>query len=93
MSFLMLVYNEHVPSCSYQSRSLIGHRTHFIAAVGDDLYLRIESNTVILMNVLNHCHDAVYNKVRVLEMESHLIFSELWYDAEWLKYELGLYLK
>ena len=57
----------------------VAHRPlHFIAAVGDDLYLRIESNTVILMNVLNHCHDAVYNKVRVLEMESHLIFSEFW---------------
>ena len=39
----------------------VAHRPlHFIAAVGDALFLGIESNTVILpvMNVLNHCRSA-----------------------------------
>ena len=88
---LMLYYHARVPSCSYKGGSLMGHPTQFIAAGGEDLYLRAEFDTVIMINVLEHCHDAL----RVLQNLHEsvrpggglLIFSERWYDAKWSKYE------
>ena len=88
---LMLYYHLHVPSCSYKDGSLMGHPTQFIAAGGEELYLRDVFDTVIMINVLEHCHDAL----RVLQNLHEsvrpggglLIFSERWYDFKWSKYE------
>ena len=89
---LMLFYHSHVPSCPYKDGSLLGHPTQFIAAGGEDLLLRSEYDTVVMMNVLEHCRDGL----RVLEnLHSAvkggggiLIFSERWYDAKWTRYEV-----
>jgi SAM-dependent methyltransferase len=88
---LMLFYHSHVPSCPYKDGSLLGHPTQFIASGGEDLLLRSEYDTVVMMNVLEHCRDGM----RVLENlhsavkagTGLLIFSERWYDTKWTKYE------
>jgi SAM-dependent methyltransferase len=89
---LMLFYHSHVPSCPYKDGSLMGYPTQFIASGGEDLLLRSDYDTVVMMNVLEHCRDGL----RVLE-NLHLavkagggvlIFSERWYDAKWTKYEV-----
>lgn len=89
---LMLFYHQHVPSCPYRTGSLLGHRTLFIASGAEDLALRGVYDTVIMMNVLEHCRDAL----AVLENlhaavkggTGLLVFSERWYDTKWRKYEL-----
>ena len=88
---LMLFYHSHVPSCPYKAGSLMGYPTQFIASGGEDLMLRAEYDTVVMMNVLEHCRDGL----RVLEnlhaavkaSSGLLIFSERWYDTKWTKYE------
>ena len=89
---LMLFYHSHVPSCPYKGGSLMGYPTQFIASGGEDLLLRSEYDTVVMMNVLEHCHDGL----RVLENlhlavkagSGLLIFSERWYDKKWTQYEM-----
>jgi SAM-dependent methyltransferase len=88
---LMLFYHSHVPSCPYKDGSLMGYPTQFISAGGEDLLLRSDYDTVVMMNVLEHCRDGV----RVLENlhtavkagTGCLIFSERWYDTKWNRYE------
>lgn len=88
---LMLFYHAQVPSCSYKSGSLLGYPTQFIASGGEDLMLRDEFDTVVMMNVLEHCRDAfaVLENLHaaVKPGTGVLIFSERWYDAKWEKYD------
>jgi SAM-dependent methyltransferase len=88
---LMIYYHTHVASCSYKDGSLMGYPTRFIAAGGEDLHLRDVFDTVIMINVLEHCHDAL-RVLRTLHESVRpagglLIFSERWYDHKWSQYE------
>jgi len=88
---LMIFYHNNVPSCSYSSGSLLGFPTNFIAAGGEDLFLRSEYDTVIMVNVLEHCRDALSvleNLHRSVKTGGILIFSERWYDIKWDGYTL-----
>lgn len=88
---LMLFYHTRVPSCPYKDGSLLGYRTQFIASGGEDLLLRAEYDTVIMINVLEHCRDALrvlHNLHNAVKKETGvLIFSERWYDTKWSQYE------
>ena len=87
---LLSFFRTHVPKCPYKDGTLFGFPTHFISSVGEDLQLSAEYDTVIMINVLEHCHDAL----RVLENlhaavrpRGVLVLSERWYDTKWARYE------
>lgn len=87
---LMIFYHTHVPSCPYKDGSLLGFPTQFVASGGEELFFRGEYDTVIMMNVLEHCRDALKvleNMHTAVKPGGTLIFSERWYDTKWVKYE------
>lgn len=87
---LMIFYHKNTPSCPYKDGSLLGFPTQFIAAGGEDLFLRSEYDTVIMMNVLEHCRDALSvleNLHHAVKPKGILVFSERWYDTKWAQYE------
>jgi SAM-dependent methyltransferase len=87
---LMIFYHKQVPSCPYKDGSLLGYPTQFIAAGGEDLFLRSQYDTVIMMNVLEHCRDALSvleNLHHAVKPNGILVFSERWYDTKWAQYE------
>lgn len=87
---LMIFYHKQVPSCPYKDGSLLGFPTQFLATGAEELLLSSMYDTVIMMNVLEHCRDAL----SVLENLHHavkpggvLVFSERWYDTKWTRYQ------
>lgn len=88
---LMSFYHSRVPSCSYRNGSLMGYPTQFIASGGEDLMLRGVYDTVVMINVLEHCRDALLVienlHLAVRDRGGMLIFSERWYDTKWDRYE------
>ena len=87
---LMLFYHAHVPKNQYNDASLAGFQRFYIAAGGEDVLLRAEYDTVIMMNVLEHCRDALRvldNLHAAVRPGGVLVFSERWYDAKWARYE------
>ena len=86
---LMIFYHKQVPSCPYKDGSLLGFRTQFIASGAEELLLRGEYDTVIMMNVLEHCRDALAvleNLHSAVRPGGVLVFSERWYDTKWTHY-------
>ena len=87
---LMIFYHTHTPACSYKDGSLLGFPTTFIAAGAEDLFLRSEYDTVIMINVLEHVRDALkvlQNLHNAVKPGGLLIFSERWFDKHWVDYE------
>jgi SAM-dependent methyltransferase len=87
---LMLLYHSRVPSCSYKSGSLEGYPTQFIAAGGEDLFLKPAYDTVIMINVLEHCRDVIKvleNLHAAIKVGGILVFGERWYDTKWNIFE------
>lgn len=86
---LMIFYHKQVPSCPYKDGSLLGFPTQFIASGAEELSLRGEYDTVIMMNVLEHCRDALAvleNLHAAVRPGGVLVFSERWYDTKWTQY-------
>ena len=87
---LMLFYHARVPSSPYRSSgSLLGHPTLFMAAGAEDALFRDEYDTVIMINVLEHCRDALRvlrNLHGAVRLGGTLILGERWYDRKWNAY-------
>ncbi len=87
---LMIFYHKYVPACPYKDGSLLGFPTRFIASGAEELYLRDQYDTVIMINVLEHCRNALTvleNLHRAVKSNGLLVFSERWYDTKWAQFE------
>ena len=75
-----------MPRCRFRSGTLDGHQVQLIESGGEDLDFEAAFDTVIMMNVLEHCRHGLrvlQNMHDALKPGGLLIFSERSYDQHW----------
>jgi SAM-dependent methyltransferase len=90
---LMSHYVQNVEGCNYKSGRLLNkYTTLLVQAGGEDVDFKESFDTVIMMNVLEHCINAIQvlqNMHNAVIPGGLLIFSERWYDTKWDRYDTG----
>ena len=82
---LMIKYMQ-MPRCRYRHGRLDGHPVQLVASGGEDLDFHDAFDTVVMMNVLEHCLHGLrvlQNMHNALRVGGRLIFSERTYDELW----------
>lgn len=55
----MMEYKSRVPGCTYKNNTLLDHRVNFLVGRAEDFQLGEVYDTVIMINGIEHCQDAV----------------------------------
>ena len=90
---LMTHYLTHVDGCNFKTGKLLNrHPALIVQAGGEDVDFHQSFDTVVMMNVLEHCVNAIHvlqNMHNAVKPGGLLIFSERWYDTKWERFERG----